>query len=82
MGFDHSFPREIIYGPRDFGGLNLSHLYTEQCITKINTLISHIRVNTTLGNIMQLNLDWTQLYSDMRTPILDSNDTIEFIANN
>lgn len=37
MGYDHSFPRSIVFGPRDFGGLILGHLYTEQSVAKIAT---------------------------------------------
>ena len=82
MGYDHSFPRAIVYGPREFGGLNLCHLYTEQCIIKIGTFISHVRANTTLGRIMMLNLDWTQLYSGRGTPVLQSKDEISYIPDN
>jgi hypothetical protein len=82
MGYDHSFPREIVYGPRSFGGLNLGHLYTEQCTAKINTMMLHIRANTTLGRIMRLNLMWTQLYSGMGIPIFESIDKLTYVTDN
>ena len=82
MGYDHSFPRQIVYGPRNFGGLNLGNLYTEQSIAKITTLMLHLRANTTLGRIMRINLSWTQLYSGLFTSIFQSMEPLTYCTDN
>jgi hypothetical protein len=49
MGFEHSTPRDLIFGPEEFGGFNIQHLFTEMMGTKLDTLISHIRASSNLG---------------------------------
>jgi hypothetical protein len=34
MGYDRTFPWSAVFGPREYGGLNLNNLYTEQCMQK------------------------------------------------
>ena len=45
-------------------------------------MMLHIRANTTLGRIMRCNLDWTQLYSGLDIPILESTDPLTYITDN
>lgn len=82
MGYAHSFHRDIVYGPLQFGGLALEKLYTEECVAKIGSLIQHLRASTTLGQAMAINLDWTQLTAGTLTPILESDLPIRFMTDN
>jgi hypothetical protein len=49
IGYDHSMHRSIVFGPPEFGGIGIKHLYTEMMGMKLNTLMSHLRANSTLG---------------------------------
>jgi hypothetical protein len=42
MGHDRSTPRSLIFGPKEFGGFGIRHLYTEMQGMKINSVISHL----------------------------------------
>jgi hypothetical protein len=42
MGIDRSTPRSILFGPEEFGGYGIRHLYTEMQGMKINLIISHL----------------------------------------
>jgi hypothetical protein len=48
MGIDHSTHRALIYGPTEYGGFGVRHLYTEMMGLKLETVISHIRAGSQL----------------------------------
>jgi len=41
VGAVHTFPCAIAHGPLDFGGLEIPHLYTEQLVTHVQTLLHY-----------------------------------------
>jgi hypothetical protein len=42
LGYDHSTHRAIVFGPKEFGGLGIRHLFSEMMEMKISTVMSHI----------------------------------------
>lgn len=82
MGYEPTFPRAIVHGPRQYGGINLGHLYTEMCIAKIESVISHIQAGTGLGKIFLLNLNWLQLLSGQSQPLLQYCDPLPYLETN
>jgi hypothetical protein len=42
-GFNRNLPRAIVYGPKHYGGLGFTDLYTEQGIAHIHSFIRHTR---------------------------------------
>ena len=61
LGYNKGFPREVILGPIEYGGIGMPHIYTEMNATKIEYLIMHIRYNTELGKLFRINLNWLLL---------------------
>lgn len=55
IGFNRSFPREIIHAPRYFGGLAFYDMEQQQGISHISRIISHYRARTFLS------IQYTQL---------------------
>lgn len=51
LGFNRNFPREIILGPKEFGGEGIPHLHTESHIHKIEIFMANLRGNTELGTL-------------------------------
>lgn len=82
MGYEATFPRAVIFGPRQFGGINLGHLYTEMCIAKIEALVSHIQSGSGLGRLMLTNLNWLQLHSGLSTPVLSGGIPLSYLSMN
>jgi hypothetical protein len=82
MGYDRTFPRAVVFGPREAGGLNLTHMYTEQGSQKVKTLLEHVRSESGMGNLMRYNLNWLQLHSGRSTPLLESNDEVKYLDKN
>jgi hypothetical protein len=81
-GYDHSMHRSVVFGPTNFGGVGMRHLFTEMMEMKLNTVLSHIRANLTLGKSMRINIDYIQLTSGMTTPIFESSNPIPYIEQN
>jgi DNA mismatch repair ATPase MutS len=73
IGYDHSTHRSIVFGPKEFGGLGIRHLFTEMMEMKINAVMSHIRANSRLGQAFRINIDYLQLTSGQTKPIFESN---------
>jgi hypothetical protein len=70
-GYEMTFPKAAVHGPKCFGGLGFKHLYVESNVNKIEAVICHVNKQTKLGKIMLMNLNWIQLHSGIRTPILE-----------
>lgn len=70
LGFNRSFPLEMVFGPRELGGKGLRHLFPEQGTLKVRTIMKHIRTNRPTGKIIQIKLLWDQRISGQGHSIL------------
>lgn len=82
MGFERTFPRAVVFGPVMFGGLNLCNLYTETCIAKVGSVISHIRKSTGLGKLMVINSNWLQLHAGLLESIFINTVPLPYLKQN
>lgn len=69
IGYDHTISRAILFGPEEFGGIGLKHLFTEMMGMKLDSVISHIRANSKLGQMIKININYLQLLSGIQEPI-------------
>jgi hypothetical protein len=81
-GFEITFPKAVVHGPIDFGGLGFPHLYAESNICKIETMICHITKKTTPGETFCLNINWIQLLSGISSPVFESDKHLDYIQDN
>jgi hypothetical protein len=82
MGYDHSTPRDLIFGPEEYGGFNIRHLFTEMMGMKLDLIISHLRSDSNLGKALLININYIQLISGVEEPILSSKQNIPYIESN
>jgi hypothetical protein len=82
MGYDCSTSRALLYGPAEFGGFGIRHLYTEMMGMKLDTVVSHLRADTQLGKAFRINLNYLQLTAGITEPILESSTPLVYIDNN
>jgi hypothetical protein len=69
IGYNQHTARAVVYGPEECGGIGIKNLYNEQSIAQINALIQHTRIESPLGDIISINLDWVQLIAGIQKPI-------------
>ena len=82
IGYEHSIPRAVLFGPKDFGGVGLKHLFTEMMGMKIEVVIAHIRSGSTLGDLITTNINYLQLLSGTDEPILASTTNLKHLGTN
>ena len=64
MGMNRNMPREVIFGPRLFGGREFVDLRPEQPILHLKTTISHMRGGEHVGKTLKITLN------DMQAEVL------------
>lgn len=82
IGYKHSIPREVAFGPAEYGGIELPHLFTEMMSCKLTTVISHVRAGTKIGQAILININYLQLTTGLETPIFESREDIDYVDNN
>ena len=59
MGFNQHLPRDVVFGPRNLGGLGLPSLVFEQGLQQIQFIGRHLRSPTSpLRPLFQISLEW------------------------
>jgi hypothetical protein len=52
-----TFPKAVIHGPREEGGLNIPNLYTSQGISRIELLQDHLGMNDMMDELLQTSIE-------------------------
>jgi hypothetical protein len=83
MGIDHTSTHgALIYGPSEYGGFGVRHLYTEMMGMKLETVISHLKAESELGTSIIININYLQLLAGTSKPIMESNINLSYIPMN
>jgi hypothetical protein len=82
QGYDMTFPRVVIYGPKTNGGIGILKVSVENNCNKLETMVSHTNGITKLGNQIVKNINWMQIISGRSKPVLNSKDKLEYMDNN
>jgi hypothetical protein len=80
--YNHSIHRSIVFGPQEFGGIGIKHLFMEMMSMKLNAIVSHLRANSTLGQAFCINIDYLQLVIGQAEPMFQSRKPINYIDQN
>ena len=81
LGFHPTFPRSIVFAPKQFGGIGIPPFNVIITQRKIKFLYKHIRARTEIGKVMLINLQWAQVQAGRVNPIFTSDDRIDYIEN-
>jgi hypothetical protein len=78
MGYKRTTAKAILYGPWQYGGVDLHRLYDKQGIDSLQQFLKHYRTRTTpIGNTTEIALAWAQyiagtstsIFADTKTPL-------------
>lgn len=76
-------PIALRHAPMSRGGLQLPHLYVIQGTMQLKQAIKHIRLNSSLGKLLEIHLRWTQLTAGIQTGILmDTQTNLPHVPDN
>jgi Reverse transcriptase (RNA-dependent DNA polymerase) len=82
IGFEEKFPRAVVFGPTELGGINLPQLYTQSICIKTEALSCHVNADSQLGTIFQIVVTWQQIQCGTSSPYLEDPDPITYINSN
>ena len=79
-GYSRSFPKKVLYGPREFQGLGLENLYLAQYVPKISAIIDYTYKGSTSGNNICSNLEVTKLEAGIPGPLFAYKYRLAFLT--
>ena len=71
-GFNQNFPRAIVFGPKEYGGMQWESCHSMQVVEKIKFFITHVRRMDKIGKLIQILTETVQLCAGLHTPILET----------
>ncbi len=79
-GFARTFPKKVLYGPREFQGLGLENLYLEQYIPKVKAIVDFAYKDATSKEIVLSNLEVTKLEAGIPGPLFEYEYRLSFLT--
>jgi hypothetical protein len=76
------FSRAVIFGPKKYGGVEMSQLYSYSQCQKVECLVTNVNNKTTLGRDIKIDLKWLQLHSGRSKQVLSDDKNISYIPDN
>jgi hypothetical protein len=71
LHFNRNISRAIVFGPGSLGGINILVIYDLQSTGQLTLLISHLRIQDEVGQLIPLDLSILQLTGGALKPVLD-----------
>jgi hypothetical protein len=71
MGFCRTTPLEVVYGPKELGGMGMLDIFIEQGAAKAAYVIQQVRRRSPLGQVLLGQLKWAQLVTGVERAILE-----------
>ena len=81
ISFNRNFPRAVVYGPVEMGGLGLFTIYVEAGIAKIGVFMRHLSSESELGKSLTIALRATQLEAGVSWNILERPDKLPHLTD-
>ena len=78
-GFSSKMPRAVVHGPRLYGGMQWETPYTILIYEQIKILMGSIRLEDTVGKLLNLQLQWLQIAIGISVPLLENKQTIPYL---
>jgi hypothetical protein len=69
-GYNRHTKREILYGPKEYGGASFRHLYVLQGIGQVTSFLRHWRQQSVTGELLRCALAWTHMTAGVSQSIL------------
>ena len=78
-GFCSTFPRWVVFGPTDLGGLEWDNAHSLKCIEQIKVIFGHFRMESHLGMLMKIELMTVNLMAGLTDCILQQSERVEYL---
>ncbi len=78
-GFSSKMPRAVVHGPRLYGGMQWETPYTILIYEQIKLFMGSLRLEDTVGKLLQLQLQWIQIAIGLSVPLLENKHNIPYL---
>ena len=75
LGYNCHMPRAVVYGPIRLGGISIPGLYVIQGMEQTIKIIQHVRHRSSLGHMILITLEWSQLVAGVSYNLLQRTST-------
>jgi hypothetical protein len=72
LGYNRNMPREVVFGPKTLGGINLFNLKTEYGVEAISFLQDSLYRRDDVGIMLLISIQTSQLEAGISTPLLSA----------
>lgn len=72
MGYNPNMPREVVFTPKQAGGMGLQRLNTTQGTINKIPLLKHTRANPAEGKLFRIAVDWLQRLAGIGTEVMET----------
>ena len=78
-GYCNRMPRAVVYGTDQYGGMEWDAIGIVFLYEKLKLLIGSVRLQDTVGRLMNVQLSWLQLFSGISTPLFEANMVVPYL---
>ena len=78
-GYNSKMPRAVVFGTGKYGGMSWASPHYILMVEQIKILIGSLRLQDTVGRILDIQLKWLQLFSGISTPVLEYEKSIPYL---
>lgn len=83
LGLNEHFPRAVLYGPMQLGGLEIPSIHVNTMCTRINYFLYHTRLSTKVGRKLEVSMAYIRQLLGLCTQVLScSYETYGFLITN
>ena len=75
----NKFPRAVVFGPAKYGRMDWDNILVLSLFEKLKLFIGLIRLQDKLGKMIQIQVDWLQLFAGVSTPLLRMNKYVSYL---
>ena len=79
-GYSSKMPRAVVFGTKKYGGMRWESPLSILLTAQISLLMSSIRLNDVVGQMLQIQLEWMQLFAGVARPIMEASTVIPYLT--
>ena len=80
-GISRNYPRALVFGPVELGGLGFPHIGYPKLAAKTNQAIKNVRANITLRKTFRIMMEHAQMQAWIEEQILSSSEKIKYFES-
>ena len=78
-GYSSKMPRAVVFGPSRYGGLEWETPHSMLLNAQLSLLVGSVRMDDTVGKLIQIQLEWLQVHAGTETPVLELNKQLGYL---